>query len=192
MKIFSYVIPRDFGFAPNPFYGYCTLGTCKPRIRRAANVGDIIIGTRGSPKVKEIVYFMEVEEILSFDEYWLDARFRDKKPDLYKSFKKAFGDNIYHKAPDGSWVQEDSHHTNYDGSPVLKNITKDTSTEKVLISKNFSYWGASSLEIPIHLREIIKKGVGEKTRFDSEIKQKVRDWLSDLPRGYIGQPGAWK
>lgn len=45
MRLFSYVVRFDSGFAPNPFYGYCTLATCKPPIRRTALVGDWIIGT---------------------------------------------------------------------------------------------------------------------------------------------------
>ena len=32
-RIYSYVVRYDSGFAPNPFYGYCTLATCKPDIR---------------------------------------------------------------------------------------------------------------------------------------------------------------
>ena len=49
MKLFSYVVARDYGFAPNPFFSTCTLATCKPKIRRTASVGDWIIGT-GSKK----------------------------------------------------------------------------------------------------------------------------------------------
>lgn len=40
MKLFSYIVTHDAGFAPNPFWGYCTLACCKPAIRRTANVGD--------------------------------------------------------------------------------------------------------------------------------------------------------
>ena len=39
-RIHSYVVRYDSGFAPNPFYGYCTLATCKPNIRRSADIGD--------------------------------------------------------------------------------------------------------------------------------------------------------
>lgn len=42
-RIYSYVVRYDSGFAPNPFYGYCTLATCKPDIRRAAEVGDWLV-----------------------------------------------------------------------------------------------------------------------------------------------------
>lgn len=30
-KGYSYVVARDFGFAPNPFNGFLTLATCKPK-----------------------------------------------------------------------------------------------------------------------------------------------------------------
>ena len=36
MEIFSYVITHDSGFAPNPFGGFLTLATCKPKIRKSA------------------------------------------------------------------------------------------------------------------------------------------------------------
>ena len=34
MVIYEYVMTDDTGFAPNPFYGICTLACCKPVIRR--------------------------------------------------------------------------------------------------------------------------------------------------------------
>lgn len=44
MKGYSYIVARDYGFAPNPFYGICTLATCKPIIRKHCEVGDYVIG----------------------------------------------------------------------------------------------------------------------------------------------------
>ena len=46
--LYAYAITRDFGFAPNPFHGNCTLATCKPRIRKSANVGDWVLGIGGA------------------------------------------------------------------------------------------------------------------------------------------------
>ena len=40
MNLYSYVITRDYGFAPNPFWNICTLATCKPQIREHALKGD--------------------------------------------------------------------------------------------------------------------------------------------------------
>lgn len=59
-SLFSYVLARDAGFAPNPFYGVCTLATCKPRIRASAAVGDWIVGTGSGQedRLGHIVYAM--------------------------------------------------------------------------------------------------------------------------------------
>ena len=48
-SLFSYVVRSDGGFAPNPFFGYCTLATCKPRIRKGALVGDWIVSELAVP-----------------------------------------------------------------------------------------------------------------------------------------------
>ena len=76
-RLYSYIVARDFGFAPNPFYGFCTLATCKPQIRKSAEIGDWIIGTGSKSKGRDghIVYAMRVTEAMSFDEYWTDSRF---------------------------------------------------------------------------------------------------------------------
>ena len=116
MKLYSYVVARDFGFAPNPFYQFCTLGTCKPKIRRHAEVGDWVVGTGSKTCSREghLVFVMQVTEIMSFNGYWLDPRFNQKKPNLRGSKKQAFGDNIYHRGSGdlGEWWQElDSHHS---------------------------------------------------------------------------------
>ena len=56
--LYIYVVDRDFGFAPNPFHGYCTLATCKPKIRNGASIGNWIMGIGGgSIKSFRQVYF---------------------------------------------------------------------------------------------------------------------------------------
>jgi hypothetical protein len=46
-------VARDYGFAPNPFFGVCTLATCKPKIRKAAAIGDWVVGTGSSRLMKK-------------------------------------------------------------------------------------------------------------------------------------------
>lgn len=191
MKIHSYVVARDFGFAPNPFFGYCTLANCKPKIRKYAKIGDYVIGTRCSPNPYRIVFFMQIQEILSFQEYWDDERFTSKKPVLSGSRKFAFGDNIYSKNIDGVWLQQDSHHTNYDGSTNLKNLRTDVSGENVLVSNDFCYWGDKSPLLPAELQSLVKKGVGHKSDFSPILKQNAENWMSTQPRGILGNPIDW-
>ena len=73
-KMYSYVVARDYGFAPNPFHGFCTLATCKPEIRRTAHVGDWIVGTGSKKKGRDahVVYAMRVTEKMTFNAYWRD------------------------------------------------------------------------------------------------------------------------
>lgn len=53
MNLYSYVITRDYGFAPNPFWGICSLATCKPQIRQRALKGDWIAGFGGANTIKK-------------------------------------------------------------------------------------------------------------------------------------------
>ena len=144
MQIYSYVVARDYGFAPNPFYGYCTLATCKPIIRRCGQIGDWVIGTSSRKMKREakLVYFMEIAETMSFTDYWNDTRFLQKRHDLRGRKKKSYGDNIYCFDPASrQWQQKNSHHSYDDGRPNIRNIVRDTQTDRVLVSKQFTYWG---------------------------------------------------
>lgn len=69
MNVFTYVVEHDLGFAPNPFHGVCTLACCKPRIRRKAERGDIVLGTGAAlPQLRgHLTYWMQVDEITTFD-----------------------------------------------------------------------------------------------------------------------------
>lgn len=63
MKLYSYVLTHDTGFAPNPSGEYCTLACCKPRIRKSAQVDDWIIGTGSTNNVgHDHLYAMKVTE----------------------------------------------------------------------------------------------------------------------------------
>jgi len=54
---------------------------------------------------------VKVDEAMTFEEYWSDPRFHQKKPNLRSSKKQAFGDNIYSKSPrNDTWIQLNSHH----------------------------------------------------------------------------------
>lgn len=195
MNIYSYVVRRDYGFAPNPFYGYCTLATCMPVIRRHAQVGDWIIGTGSKTKHREtnLVYYMVISEILSFTDYWNDMRFLIKRPDLKGSKKRAYGDNIYHFEPDGgAWRQLNSHHSKEDGSSNIENIRNDTQSDRVLVSEQFAYWGGKGPAIPATLRSIIKSGRGYKKYHPENLVASTVQWARSLPnQGFCGRPIDW-
>ena len=196
-KLYSYVVARDYGFAPNPFYGFCTLATCKPQIRKKAAVDDWIIGTGSKSEKRDgyLVYAMRVSEVMSFNEYWQDLRFRDKRPDMYASIRKAFGDNIYCRDnTSNEWHQIDSHHSNENGTQNHKNVRHDTQIDRVLISDDFIYWGGSGPQIPTFSGvNIRKRGPGHKCHFPKELVENCIVWLRGLnERGYCGAPLEWE
>ncbi len=71
MTLYCYVVARDYGFAPNPFFGVCTLATCKPKIRKRAQVGDWIVGMGSKVHGSEgrLVFAMKVSATCTYDEY---------------------------------------------------------------------------------------------------------------------------
>ncbi len=197
---YSYVIPRDFGFAPNPFGQYCTLATCKPLIRKMANVGDWVLGTSsiaGKRKPK-LVYAMKVTEKTNFNSYYNDPRFQRKKPVINGSHKKMYGDNIYHytEIVDDikQWVQDDSHHSYEEGKTNYYNLKRDTSTsDAVLISNYFFYLGVDGIDIPEDIQSrFCKKGPSHRI-VDETIAKVVLEYIEhNYAPGLIGNPTMFK
>lgn len=199
MRIFSYIVRYDFGFAPNPFEGWCTLATCKPLIRRAAKVGDWVVGSGSAQKnlAGKLVFAMRVEEVLTFDDYWKDARFSRKVPTDRGAVKRAYGDNIYHHADDGSWIQEDSRHSLDGGAPNSGHIATDTSVDAVLVSSHFTYFGAGGPDVPSRLRQdfgddIVCSGQGHRCNLPGDLVAAAASWLDGLERGLLGRPADWQ
>ena len=195
--LYSYVVAYDSGFAPNPFNGFCTLATCKPKIREHANIGDWVIGTgsnrQGVRRGGCLVYAMRVEEALSFQGYWADPRFLKKRPNLVSSYRMACGDNIYSPEPGGNgWNQLNSYHSQNDGAPSQKHIKRDTSVNRVLASKEFVYFGAEGPEIAKSLQDtgIVLNGRNYRKITDDTIIEDFEAWFAELRvnGGYQGQP----
>lgn len=179
-NLYVYVVDRDFGFAPNPFHGYCTLATCKPGIRKGARIGDWVMGVGGRRlrATGKCIFLMNISEICTFEEYWADTRFQIKKPVRNGSPVMMVGDNVYHKdVTTGDWIQEDSHHSNLDGSPNITNFQRDTQTDNVLISNHFFYFGSAAP--PVDLASIdYKNGIGYRKK--SFGNPKVAAFVKDI------------
>lgn len=198
IRLFSYVVRYDYGFAPNPFEGYCTIATCKPQLRQAASVGDWVLGSGSASKglAGRLVFVMKVDEILTFDQYWKDPRFARKVPSDRGAIKRAYGDNIYHHGDDGSWLQADSRHSLPGGKPNPGHIKVDTSVDAVLVARTFSYFGEAARDIPEALRngfgvDIVHSGRGHRCRFPQELLEAAVEWFEGLERGINGRPADW-
>ena len=199
MRLYSYVVAYDYGFAPNPFYGVCSLATCKPQIRRTADIGDWIIGTGSARHDRRgyLVYVMEVSRAMTFTDYWNATRFRRKRPILRGSKKQAFGDNIYWQDESRYWHQADSHHSLADGRANVHNLRRDTGVDRVLVGERYTYWGGGGPRIPAHIRSYQKYDLcavtqGHKCRFPQPLVDQFLDWYWTLDVfGYCGRPTDW-
>lgn len=193
MNYYSYKITRDYGFAPNPFFGYCTLACCKPHIRKKAEIDDWIIGTGAKQNglLNRLIFLMKVSSKISFEEYWNDKRFARKKPVINGSLVQIHGDNIYYKE-NGDWCQLDSHHSFHDGKLNEANLKQDTKGEYVLISNHFIYFGDKHIEV-----EDIYKPLCSKLRDYYAIEDNVlaaefiRELESKYALGIHGDPINW-
>ena len=190
-RLYSYIVRYDTGFAPNPFHGYCTLASCKHRIRGAADVGDWIIGTGSKSRQRDgyLVYAMRVTETMSFDEYWKDPRFQNKKPVKNSDGERACGDNIYYRDPTTNQLCQMTGYFHH-----ACDMTRDTKADRVLISDDFIYWGKDGPPLPEYSGvSLLVKTQGYKCRFPEAAVEQFGDWFGGLDRkGVRGNPMDWQ
>lgn len=183
MRLFSYVLRYDSGFAPNPYGRYCTLATCKPQIRRRALKGDWVLGVGSKNNVGngKLVCAMQISEVLSLEEYDIDPRFQYKKPDLQGNSMQQCGDNIYYRDKRGQWRQRPSRHTE-------KDMEHDLSGRNVLIARHFFYLGRDAESIPPKYAALVCRGRGHRCNFPEGLVQDFIAWLTKrFPHGQHGQ-----
>ena len=194
MKLYSYIITRDYGFAPNPFPPCCTLATCKPKIRCKAQISDWVVGigsgATNSIFKNKLIYAMQVQEKLTFDEYWVDTHFKRKRPVMNGSKRQMYGDNIYHRPTlESPFIQEDSHHSLPNGEKNILNYERDLPGKYVLISNEFWYFGERAVPLPQEFLSLANVVRGYKIINKEEFINRFSDWLRALPQsGYIGKP----
>jgi hypothetical protein len=195
LRVYSYVVRWDHGFAPNPFYSICTLATCKPDIRTAACVGDVIFGTGSATRklAGHAVFVMWVEKIISFDDYWRDPQYARKIPVMNGSLQQRFGDNIYHRS-NGKWLQADSRHSQIGNRTNARNLKRDTGkTDRILIGSEFVYWGGSGPLVPAALSRFVHATPGHRAFFSAAEISRFCGWIGrHKEKGMVGEPCEWR
>jgi hypothetical protein len=179
MRVWSYVITTDRGSAPNFERPAVTLTVCKPRIRRSAHVGDLVMafnGKRLSNNPDSLRWAGVVSEVIPLEDYWTDPRFRGKRPDL-----SAVPDNIY-RLKGGTWHQVPNT-THDEGS-----IATDLSGRSALMFAEAWYFGDMQPELPevFDLRVPMSQRRNEPLReISADEWRALREWLHahhiDLP-----------
>ena len=194
IRLFSYKLTHDVGFAPNPFHGVCTLATCKAQMRRSKLVGDWIAGftskaLNGDPVGSErLVYLMQVAEKLPLGDYYADRRFAKKVPPARSQDSvRLVGDNIYAKR-NGRLVQVPN------SSHGPSDVTTDISGENVLVATTFAYFGSAPLSIPRVVRPSLLRGQaghGVRTK-DENLAQRFVNFVLSKGLGVHACPTSWQ
>ncbi|WP_417831149.1 hypothetical protein [Terasakiella sp.] len=204
IRLFSYKLTHDSGFAPNPFFGVLTLATCKPGIRQTKKVGDWIAGfssvaLSNSAKQcgiaihpKALIYLAQVSEVMPLDEYYCDQRFKEKiPPKQYNENQiQCAGDNIYKLTAvdsDGQRIYEQVSQLHHDQG----HYKDDIGGRNVLIFSEYYYLGRSGMEVPDSIelsRPIGPTQFGYKstnfnqvTEFIAWVKTNFKQGLNDYP-----------
>jgi hypothetical protein len=193
MKLYSYIVTHDTGFAPNPFGDYCTLANCKPVIRKTAKIGDWIVGLSTKASGNKIIYVMKVQDILSFKGYFEKKKFRFKKPDFSSgSAVDKLGDNIYQPLPSGEFKQLRSMHSKLNcGQENLWSKAHDLSGQNVLISKDFIYFGKKAIPVPSKLSKL-KVGRAYKSNFSEQFIYDFLSFIKRFKKGIHAVPSEWQ
>ena len=195
MRLCSYVVMIDKGFAPNPFWGFCTLAACTPN-HQGCTFGrnDWMLGNSSANTGRRLIYAMRISEVLDFDDYYRDQRFAGKRARA-GSWRERCGDNIYFRNGAGEWEQALAfYHT------CPRDIEKDTRNPCVFISDHFFYFGENAparSDLPVEYASLVNTGIshrhheGESVHaFIEWLEQTHQPGLHGLPRDREEETGA--
>ncbi len=189
LKLYSYVITHDYGFAPNPFGGKLTLATCKPKIRRNAKSGDHWImgtGSKNSVGTNKLIFAGKISSVISLEEYGSSDLYKIKIPNKNGESWQKRGDNIYYKDENNCWLQRINPFHNQE------HFDTDIAGENVIICEVFWYFGELAPIIPKEFISLIKVGTGHKNNVKNSVKLEFIEWLQNFPKGIQGQPSSLK
>lgn len=189
-RLYTYIVAFDAGNAPNPYHGVCTLGICKPAIRRSAEPGDVIVGLDSATRAKgRIVYCMVVDESLPWPEYIRRCQTgelpRGKIP------------KDWHDQGDCIWLNA---HTAHEPRKSHSRHTMDSfdadvrNGQNVLIGRKFWYFGRGdqhSIQLSGELTELIA-GRGHRCQSNHRLRDTFADFFNgELSRRQLTTPGRY-
>jgi hypothetical protein len=195
MTLFSYVLRYDFGAAPNPFGGICTLVICKPRVRRAAQIGDWIVGL-GSANTplgdlsSNVIYAMRVSRVMTMAEYdqYCQKELSIKLPQWNGTeCERRVDDCIYDFADPTNPILRTSVHDEGNRATDLGGIS-------ALLSDHYYYFGDKAPVLPNELRVIMHRHPGHKSHANDPYRQQFIEWVESQgheTNRVLGNPLLW-
>jgi hypothetical protein len=186
-RLISYVVASDTGLAPNITEDFCTLAVCKPVIRRVARIEEDWILGFSTPNHgrNRLIYAMQVEEKLPFEDYFNDPRFKYKKPDTDPR-----GDNFFKKVK-GTYQMAFSNAAHFGKAGP---ISRDLKTPLSVIASNYWYFGENAPEVPKRFTENSTIALPDRSRRGHRVNEDKRlissfiKWIEKYPTGTHGGP----
>ena len=209
VRLCSYRLTADEGFAPNPFFGVLTLATGMPELRQAAAVDDWIAGFTSSDLcgdaagAERLVYLMRVEERLTIAEYFADGRFARKIPALNGPPEvKRHGDNIYQPRRAGAaepvhfeQLSNPHHWDRVHDREDERSKRRDVSGRRVLVAREFVYFGREALPVADFARPALPRSHSHccALTLDTDLARGFIDFaLGKAARPVVAPPHAWR
>jgi Nucleotide modification associated domain 2 len=178
MNVWTYVITHDDGGAPNFEPPWTTLTVCKPRIRKRARLGALVLafnGARLNPTEPHSVRWAGiVSKVIPLRDCWNDPRFEGKKPGRQRG-QRELPDNIYRPTTVGGLEQvENKTHT-----PAA--TARDVGGVNALVLQSSWYLGLTVATLPEHFK--LRMAGGRRGERRSEISEatwhELKQWLDD-------------
>jgi hypothetical protein len=187
MRLYSHVVTKDTGLAPNPFHGYCTTAVCAPSHMNAKlKRGDWLIGNSPKEDDYRLVYAMCISDILSMNQYFHDKRFESKKPKPDGTLIQQCGDNIYYQLGTGEWRRLPSRFHNNE-EKFIQDVGQ--ADHPVFVAEHYYYFGDRRVAIPDELAGVIKRGQGLGIIHNEHLIVEFVTWLeANYKPGRIGKP----
>ena len=191
MRVHTYVIAVDSGAAPNYDKPFTTLAVCKPRIRKKAQPGELVLAFAGAKlnahEPHTVVWAGIVKEKLSFADYWNDQRFAGKKPACWNTDNSCKQQNDCHRT--GQCAHPDNFYRPVDGgllwvvNPVHgpEDAQHDTNGQYVLALDPSWHFGANGPPLPASFDLRMTHGRrGERIADLTDAEwRRLKAWLDD-------------
>ncbi|MDR3510338.1 MAG: hypothetical protein P4L73_01775 [Caulobacteraceae bacterium] len=170
---YRYVLAYDDGWAPCIDGGLVTLATCKPRIRRGAEVGDWVAGFYpGSQNRGVVAWVGRVASKLAIGDY--EKTYRGRRDAVYRP---KFDGTVERLKP--------GYH------PDANEIRKDLSAPVLVFDESATwFFGDTPYELPVDLLPLAARGQGHRVRLRlPDDLDRLQQWLRGIaPAGIYGKP----
>ena len=185
-RLLSYVVASDNGLAPNVTGDICTLSVCKPVVRQVSEIGqDYIVGMSTAAHGRhKLIYAMQVDEKIPYEQYFQDKRFQSKKPD-----RNIKGDNFFDQINGKLQIA----FKNAAHAQRPKAIARDLKSPFAVVGHRFWYFGSNAPELPEDLQYTPislpdRSRRGHRVTSDLNHVRAFTQWLNSWSCGVHGQP----